>query len=171
MFQTLTWKCLENLSLPFLQSLKTIRVPIKVLAKLIENTSGHLIEVSIDYLRYSYVRHNTEIDNERIIRAIYQNCPNLIYLKIPFKSNNISEFGELLIKCQHLKGLHIIFDDANDDWEDGISIFNWDYLFEVLSKSSPNSLFMFKFYFDVTPKLEQLKSFFDNWRGRHPMLL
>ncbi|GBC30855.2 hypothetical protein GLOIN_2v1777652 [Rhizophagus irregularis DAOM 181602=DAOM 197198] len=38
----ITWNCLENLSLPFLQSLKASRVPIKPLASLIENTSGHL---------------------------------------------------------------------------------------------------------------------------------
>ena len=43
-------------------------------------------------------------------------------------------------------------------------------LFEILTKSSPTSLFKFKFKFHSigTPKLE---SFFDNWKGKHPMLI
>jgi hypothetical protein len=36
---------------------------------------------------------------------------------------------------------------------------------------SPISLFKFKFYFSVSLKSETLKLFFDNWKGRHPMLL
>ena len=50
-------------------------------------------------------------------------------------------------------------------------IFDWDYLFEVLTKSSPTSLFKFKFSFFKAPELESFKLFLDNWKGRHPMLL
>jgi hypothetical protein len=44
-------------------------------------------------------------------------------------------------------------------------------LFKILTRSSPISLFKFKFYFSVSPKPKTLKLFFDNWKGRHPMLL
>jgi len=67
---------LENLSLPILKILKTQGVPFKNLANLIENTKGHLSEISI----YDGI-------NEKLIYAIYQNCPNLRYLKISLKNN------------------------------------------------------------------------------------
>jgi hypothetical protein len=152
------WNCLEDLSLPFLQTLKAKDVPFKVLTSLIENTNGYLNEINISYMR------QYEFDSKCIIQAIYQNCPNLKYLKLLFRSGSISELEKLLIKCQYLDGLFLIIDKnfhSND----------WDYLFEVLAKSSPTNLFKFKFYFIKTPKLESLKLFFDNWKGRHPMLL
>ena len=54
-----------------------------------------------------------------------------------------------------------------------INDINWDNLFRILTKSSPTSLFKFKFFCTLgeAPKLESLKLFFDNWEGRHPMLL
>ena len=50
-------------------------------------------------------------------------------------------------------------------------MFDWDYLFKVLTKSSPASLFRFKFDYNKSIKMDSLKLFFDNWKGRHPMLL
>ena len=53
--------------------------------------------------------------------------------------------------------------------------FNWDKLFKILSKSSPTSLYKFKFCPDRTYseiiELKSLKSFFDNWKDRHSILL
>jgi len=60
------WNCLENLSLPYLQILRAKRVPIKALTSLIENTSGFLIEVKIDYSSHD----DDDISNKRIIRVI-----------------------------------------------------------------------------------------------------
>jgi len=104
--------------------------------------------------------------NKRIIRAIYQNCPKLKYLKLLLRDSNIFELENLLINCQCLNGLYILTDN----------LFYWDDLFEILSMSSPTSLFKFKFgfnYFNSSKpiELESLKLFFDNWKGRHPMLL
>ncbi|RIA84980.1 hypothetical protein C1645_879608 [Glomus cerebriforme] len=158
-FHHMTLNCLDNLTLPSLQILKARRVRIKVLTSLIKNTSGSLIEIKIDYVYHDY------IDNKRIIQAIYQNCPKLKYLLLLFRNNNIVELENLLINCQHMKGLHLLISNT-DDLE-----FDWNYLFEILTKSSPSSLYRFKFDFDEPPKLEQLKLFFDNWKGRHPMLL
>ncbi|PKC03017.1 hypothetical protein RhiirA5_363611 [Rhizophagus irregularis] len=50
-------------------------------------------------------------------------------------------------------------------------VFNWDYLFEILVSSSSPNLFKFKFYFYEAPKLESLKLFLDNWKGRRSILL
>jgi len=95
---------------------------------------------------------------------IGQNSPNLKYLKMRLIRKIISEFEELLINCQYLDGLVIVIDKEE---------FNWNKLFEMLTKLSPTSLFKFKFYyyFENKPKLEFLRSFLDNWKCRHSMLL
>ncbi len=81
------------------------------------------------------------------------------------RNNNILELNQLLINCQYLCELYILVDLYGDR-------INWSNLFNILTKSSPTSLFKFKFQFDdVGPELESLKLFFDNWKGRHPMLL
>jgi hypothetical protein len=154
------WNCLENLSLPFLRILKASRVPIKVLTNLIENTIGTLIEIKIDYIFHD------EINNKRIIEAIYQKCPNLKYLKLVLRNSNILEFEKLLINCQYLEGLFILINNMED-------AFDLEKLFEILARSSPIGLFKFKFsiYSDTIFKLETLKLFLDNWKGRRPMLL
>ncbi|PKK71477.1 hypothetical protein RhiirC2_778369 [Rhizophagus irregularis] len=97
--------------------------------------------------------HN-EIENKIIIKAIYQNCSNLIYLKLLLISENILELEQLLINCQYLIGLYFI----------NKNIFDWDKLFEIL----------FKYKFNKSIKLIKLESlilFINNWKGRHLMLL
>jgi hypothetical protein len=61
----MSWNCLENVSLPFLQILKAKGIPIKALTSLIENTIGYLIGVSV-YDKYY------ESNNERLIQSIYR---------------------------------------------------------------------------------------------------
>ncbi|POG83067.1 hypothetical protein GLOIN_2v1492656, partial [Rhizophagus irregularis DAOM 181602=DAOM 197198] len=157
----MAWNNLEDISLPSLQILKARSVPIKVLASLIENTSGYLTEIKIDRIRHDV------INNKRIIQSIYLNCPMLKYLKLLFINSNFLELENLLISCQYLKGLYIIFEDV---WVSYVMI-DWNHLFEILTKSSPTGLFKFKFYYNGVPKLESLKLFFDNWKSRNPMLL
>ncbi|CAG8623338.1 11039_t:CDS:2 [Rhizophagus irregularis] len=120
-FRHKNWNNLEKISLPLLKYLKAHYVPSKILANLIENTKGNLIEISIIYDR-SY-------DEGRLIHAIYQNCPNLNYLKLSLFSENISEFENLLINCRILNGLVIIGTHENQ--------INWKLLFEILTRSTP----------------------------------
>ncbi|PKC01687.1 hypothetical protein RhiirA5_426302 [Rhizophagus irregularis] len=150
---------LENLSFPFLQVLKSNNIPIEALTSLIMNTKGFLVEIKLDYIRND--RHD-EISNKKLIQVIYQNCPNIKYLKLIISNCGILEFETLLIRCKYLKVLYLIIDDNQ---------FDWNKLFEILSKSSSTSLFKFKLYSDSLPKLESFKLFFDNWKGRHPMFL
>ncbi|RIA92896.1 hypothetical protein C1645_874466 [Glomus cerebriforme] len=145
---------LENVSLPVLEFLKTKRISSKDLVDLIENTKGHLTEISID---------REGDDNKRLIQAIYQNCPYLKYLKLTFNNSNILALENLLINCQYLNGLIIILGNELD----------WDNLFEILTELSPANLFKFKLFFAWHSKVptESLKLFFDNWKSRCPMLL
>jgi hypothetical protein len=150
-----SWDQLAAVSLPFLQILDATRIKTDILASLIEKTKGDLKEIKI------YLTDNDDTNNKRLIRAIYQNCPNLKYLKLLIRNSNILEFEKLLINCKYLNGLYIIMEDID-----------CERLFEILTRSSPTSLFKFKFYFSVPfPKPDTLKLFFDNWKGRHPMLL
>jgi hypothetical protein len=156
---TASWNCLKNLTFPFLQILKSSSVPIEDLTCLIKNTSGSLIEITADRINHD------EISNKKFIQSIYQNCPNIKYLKLLVKNSNIIEFEKLLIRCQYLNGLYILIDDVQE------CEFYWDKLFEALTKSSPSSLFKFKFSSYELPKLETYKLFLDNWKGRRPMFL
>ncbi|PKY50091.1 hypothetical protein RhiirA4_466371 [Rhizophagus irregularis] len=154
------WNHLEKISLPLLKYLKAQFFSSNILASLIENTKGNLIEISIIYDRSD--------DEGRLIQAIYQNCPNLNYLKLSLFNENISEFENLLINCRILNGLEIY-----STHEDQI---NWKILFEVLTRSAPISLFKFKFiYFSIDSylkiDLESLSLFLDNWKDRRSMLL
>ncbi len=154
----------ENLSLPILKFLKAHKVSSKILANLIENTKGHLSEISI------YFYGIDSIDNKRLIKAIYKNCQNLRYLHLLLVNNNINslfstEFKNLLINCQFLSGLVI---ETISDYN---NVFRWDKLFEMLTESSPISLFRFKFFSYEIIELECLKLFFDNWKNRNPILL
>ncbi|CAB5387798.1 unnamed protein product [Rhizophagus irregularis] len=150
-------KYFENLSLPVLKFLKVAKVPSKVLAKLIENTKETLSEISAFY------------DDKILIKTIYQNCPNLKYLNLTIFSNfNTlnSEIENLLINCKLLNGLIIEID------EDKNNEFNWDEFFKILTKSSSNNLFKFKFcFYHNTIKLENIKLFLDNWKDRNSLLL
>ncbi|PKK69532.1 hypothetical protein RhiirC2_850642 [Rhizophagus irregularis] len=150
------WNFIKNLSLPFLQILYVNYIPVILLVPLIENTDGYLNEIAIYDIKYN------DIDCKRIIQAIYTKCPNLKYLKLNLSNYAIFELEKLLINCQYLTGLFIIKS----------GIFNWDTCFEILSKSSPIGLYKFKFgYFCNNIESKSFKSFFDNWKGRYPMLL
>ncbi|RGB28693.1 hypothetical protein C1646_767517 [Rhizophagus diaphanus] len=154
-YHKLAWDCLENVSLPFLQILKTIYVSTKPLTSLIENTNGYLNEIIINDIPHD------DIDNKRIIQIIYKKCPKLKYLKLEFKNSNILELNNLLINCHYLNGLFFIN-----------SKFDWNNLFEILIKSSPINLYKFKFdtIYDNIEK-DSLKYFFNNWKDKHPLLL
>jgi hypothetical protein len=149
---------LENISLPNLQVLKSNIFQINILGNLIINANRSLTKLSVD----NDIPHN-EVENKSIIQAIYQNCPNLMYLKLMFISENILELEQLLINCKYLNGFHFII----------MNLTYLDKLFEMLTTSSPTNLSKFKFNINSyeTIKLESLKLFFDDWKGRNPLLL
>ncbi|CAG8730982.1 17352_t:CDS:2, partial [Rhizophagus irregularis] len=124
------WNCLENLSLPFLQILRTSFISIKPLTNLIKNTNRSLIEIKIDGVIHD------EIGNKNIIQAIYKNCPKLKYLKLMFRNCNILELENLLTNCQHLKMtilnrdvLYLIIEELRNDKNTLISCLSVDKTF------------------------------------------
>ncbi|CAG8594698.1 uncharacterized protein OCT59_015941 [Rhizophagus irregularis] len=118
---------LRELIFTFITNFKTRAILVEILVSLIENTNGHLNKISIDCISYE------EIIN-KIIQVIYQKCPKLKYLKlIPIISENITEFENILIKCQYLDELFISVDNLFDPRE----------LFGILIRS-PIGLFKLK---------------------------
>jgi hypothetical protein len=151
------WSNLEEVSLPLLKFLKAHSMSSRILANLIKNTKGHLIEISILY---------RSIDDGKLIQTIYQNCSNLDYLKLSMYNNDIFEFEDLLINCQFLNRLEVMgmYYSFNE--------FSWNNLFKILTKFSRTRLFKFKFSsyqreFEIIP----LKYFLCNWNDEYPMLL
>src|SRR5256885_14224150 len=115
---------MENVFLTDLKIQKKRKIISKGLESLMKKTKKHLNEISMIY-------------NKRNIQTIYQNCPNLKYLELTLCDKDFSEIEELLINCQYLDGLVIRADIVID----------WNGLFRILTKSSPESLFKLKFYF------------------------
>ncbi|PKC56220.1 hypothetical protein RhiirA1_474315 [Rhizophagus irregularis] len=154
------WCHLEKVSLPGLKVLIANIDSHQNLDRMIKIINGH-------HLHEITLCHNGLVSDanyhRRLIRAIYQNCPNLRYLSMPMMELNFPEFERLLINCQKLNGL--IFKNE--------IFFKYKSLFEILIKSSPISLYKFKIYFNrkFGPKFKLLKSFFSNWKDRHPMML
>ncbi|GBB98116.1 hypothetical protein RclHR1_03140015 [Rhizophagus clarus] len=146
---------LDNVSLPVLRILKAQLVTCKILAGLIENTKGHLTEISLLFIDFNTIR---------LTQAIHNNCPNLKFLRLAlfYTIDSSFEYKNLFTKCQFLEGLII---DAHN------SFFDWDKLFEVLSESTSVNLFKFKFFSTAVIKPTDIKPFFDNWKNKKPMLL
>jgi hypothetical protein len=147
---------IENLSLPNLKILKIKNVSFNTVINIIENTNGHLTEISLFY-------YDDDDDKKikEIIETIYKNCSNLRYFKLSYDIGLIiSELENLLINCKSLNGL--VIDTFNNS--------DIDKLFEILTRSSPITLFKFEFYtFEI--KLKDAKLFLNNWKDRNPMFL
>ncbi|RGB25761.1 hypothetical protein C1646_771317 [Rhizophagus diaphanus] len=148
---------LKNLSFPILRILKVRQIPSKIITNLIESTKGNLVKVKI---------YCDSVNNiKRLIQAIYQNCPNLEYLKLLLLSNAdliFPEFENLLIKCKFLSELVFKTYDAKFDWVN---------LFSILTKSSPISLINFKFDFIKVQDIKYITLFLDDWKDRYPISL
>ncbi|GES93356.1 hypothetical protein GLOIN_2v1671856 [Rhizophagus clarus] len=147
----------QEKSLPTLKILKGNLSSYMILMRLIKSANVHLTTISIRYCSTFYG------DNEvrELIQTIYQNCPNLRYIKVPFKRSNLIDFEKLLVNSKYLDGL--VIDTVKLD-------INCRDLFKILLRSSSLNLFKIKFTFDRI-KFKLLKSFLVNWKGRQPMLL
>ncbi|CAG8560324.1 23077_t:CDS:2 [Rhizophagus irregularis] len=76
---------LKSLNLPNIKYLKISGVPVEILADMIDNSGGHLVEINI------------KETNDRLIKSIYKKCKNLKYLELSIENKNLLEFENLLI--------------------------------------------------------------------------
>ncbi|PKY48241.1 hypothetical protein RhiirA4_463785 [Rhizophagus irregularis] len=154
------WLYLEDVFLPHLKILKARYIPSRILANLIVNTKGKLIEIRILF------QHSK--DNEKLIQAIYRNCPNLNYLQLSLNDINIAEFEKILIHCRFLIGLEIM--ESNGFYP--YNKHDWSKLMKILVNPSSTNLFKFKFFtMNVENMIEALELFLDGWKDRCPIRL
>ncbi|RGB42313.1 hypothetical protein C1646_662301 [Rhizophagus diaphanus] len=149
---------LEETSLPALKILKANLSSQLILIRLIETSNVQLTTISI---RHDLLKVIDEI--RKLTQTIYQNCPNLRYIKLPIKDYALTEFERLLNNSQYLDGLVIDY-EMDFDYKD---------VFEILTRSSPLNLSKFKFDFTKKFRLnfKLLESFLNKWNDRQPMLL
>ncbi|EXX66823.1 hypothetical protein GLOIN_2v1787517 [Rhizophagus irregularis DAOM 181602=DAOM 197198] len=158
----LKWNNIRDLSLLYLQTLKVRNIPINCLTNLIISSGRQLTKICYHY--------KDVFSNKLLIRAIYQNCPNLIYLELLYRNKIILDLEKLLINCRYLK--RIDFNIYHYKELRGYLYVRWHQLFCTLAVSSPPSLFEFVFkYTDENPEFICLKYLFDSWKGRHPISL
>ncbi|GBC18910.2 hypothetical protein GLOIN_2v1878750 [Rhizophagus irregularis DAOM 181602=DAOM 197198] len=147
-FYNTCWNHLENISLPNLKFLKAKRIPLRYLAKLIENTKGKLCEISINSLRYN------DFNYEELIQVIIKNCLNLKYLTLVFRNGDIMELEKLLINCQYLNGLIIVTNKTLSQL-DSLNLFfeKWKGRYPMLLQTVPMySHINLEKYFDIIEK-------------------
>uniref|UniRef100_U9U4T0 Uncharacterized protein n=1 Tax=Rhizophagus irregularis (strain DAOM 181602 / DAOM 197198 / MUCL 43194) TaxID=747089 RepID=U9U4T0_RHIID len=130
-------------------------------------TSKNLVKIRLLNEYYSERSYCKNLE-----QTLANHADNILYLKLT--KQPITNFvfllflhlEKLLINCKDLMGLYFNFDNSYLN-----TYVHWDNFFETLAKSSPINLFRFKFQLYEAPELKSLKLFFDNWKGRHPMLL
>ncbi|CAB5347464.1 unnamed protein product [Rhizophagus irregularis] len=142
---------------------KLIETPKKLLKiRLMSDYYSEIDESFYKVLENSLILHSNNVQHFKITKQPITNIlSSLINLK------------RLELDDNFRYGLYIIVDNTLDGYGSEFSdkVIDWNSLFEILAKSSPINLFKFKIYYQISPKSEFIKSFFDKWKGRHPMLL
>ncbi|CAB4460321.1 unnamed protein product [Rhizophagus irregularis] len=148
-----------------LEIFNTDYIKIDTAASVIKNSGGHIRKILLKYSYYYYEdedEDNFDEDFIILIRSIYENCPLIEYLSIPFSASKerFIEFENLLIRCQKLKSILLISSRYGRKLENG------DEILKILIRSSSKNLREFRFFDSIKFSLEDLKTFFEKWKGR-----
>ncbi|RIA99404.1 hypothetical protein C1645_869974 [Glomus cerebriforme] len=147
-------------SFPKLKVLHIQDASIYTVKKIIEKTEGNLIKLAIYDVEYD--KNCNDNPFKDLIKTIYQNCPNLKFLRLEIRNNVLNDFEKLLINCNQLEGL--VFEHCR--WE----LYFIDVgknLLNLLAKSSSINLCNFKFYHGWKFTHHFLNLFFEIWKERN----
>ncbi|EXX73270.1 hypothetical protein RirG_061740 [Rhizophagus irregularis DAOM 197198w] len=158
MLNTLVYNDLEILNIDYITIGET--------SIIIENSGGHLKEVSLKPYDFIYSQDNFSDESLIFIRKIYENCPLIEYLSLAFLpcKNHLIEFEKLLQVCQNLKLLLLITSNYYETKEEILE--NRKEILKILIRSAPTNLREIRFFNDFNLPLEVLEEFFEKWRGR-----
>ncbi|GBB92353.1 hypothetical protein RclHR1_00020056 [Rhizophagus clarus] len=154
-YSTSTMNGLHSVKLPKLQILRVCYLT--EVKELIQNTSGYLKTIKI---------HNQKAENLKaedliqVINAIYQNCPKLEYLCIPYANTIDDALGDLFINCNQLKDIEI-YDGYPDD------PLNGDIVLKILLKTNPKKLQRIEMKGEWNFSVEGFEEFLDNLEERN----
>jgi hypothetical protein len=102
------------------------------------------------------------------IRKVYEYCPSIEYLSIAFypSKDHFSEFEKLLKICKNLKSLLLVILNLDKIETINEKMKNGEKLLQILIRSAPTNLKEIRFFDKFRFSLENLKEFFERWRGR-----
>ncbi|CAG8772089.1 13069_t:CDS:1, partial [Funneliformis caledonium] len=151
----------KQLTFPSYPNLKVIDLN---LSYSVASIAAYRIILKSHNLQIIVLRFNAYNYSENILSAISQCCPKLKYLKFYLDKGYLPIFRQVLINCQLLEG---IFIDTNRKYlsQHGIE------LLKMLTTSAPLGLYKVHIGNFSYFKMECLKTFFENWKGRKPLLL
>ncbi|CAB4442328.1 unnamed protein product [Rhizophagus irregularis] len=160
MLNTLVYNDLEILNIDYISIGHT--------STIIENSGGHLKEVSLKPYDFIISKYNFSDESLIFIRNIYENCPLIEYLSLVLflSRNHFIEFEKLLQVCQNLKLLLLITSNNYMQRTDEEILEDRKELLKILIKSAPTNLREIRFFDDFDVSLEVLEEFFEKWRGR-----
>ncbi|GBB89116.1 hypothetical protein RclHR1_01580017 [Rhizophagus clarus] len=148
-------------SFPNLQYLETAFLPFSKECDLIEKSNGSILDIDI-------CRMNNNIEgigyNKKLIKVISTNCPNIERLNIEIEIENLCGIREVLINCLRLIKLQLSITNNEDKCA-------CDELLEILVEFSPKTLYKLTFCTNFIFTPDGLKNFFENWKGRKPLIL
>ncbi|GBC00881.1 hypothetical protein RclHR1_00040032 [Rhizophagus clarus] len=135
---------------------------------IIENSGGHLKEISLKPYDFVYSDDNFIKDSLNFICKIHENCPLIEYLSLAFSPSkcHFIEFEKLLKNCQNLKLLLLITSNFNTNETEEEILENGKILLNILTRSAPPNFNELRFFEDFKFSLYALEEFLENWRGR-----
>ncbi|GES83941.1 hypothetical protein GLOIN_2v1771472 [Rhizophagus clarus] len=159
---------LEKLRMMIYNELEVINIDfnrLEIISNLIENNGRNLKKLLFKpYEIVDLIYTGYDENSLNFIRKVYENCPSIEYLSIifpPLKEHFI-EFEKLLKICQNLKSLLIVISsNVHENYEGK--------LLEILIRSAPTNLKEIRFGGELKFSLENLKEFFEKWRGRNAL--
>jgi hypothetical protein len=135
---------------------------------IIENSGGHLKKISLKPYDSIYYEGGFSEVSLTFIHKIYENCPLIEYLSLPFlpSKNHLIEFEKLLQVCQNLKSLILITSNyyIREIYEGMLE--NRGEILKILVRSAPTNLREIRFFDEFDVSLEALEEFLEKWRDR-----
>ncbi|GBC32288.1 hypothetical protein GLOIN_2v1764020 [Rhizophagus irregularis DAOM 181602=DAOM 197198] len=159
---------LKSLVYNDLEILKIDYITIDEASIIIENSGGHLKEVSLKPYNFVYYGGNFSEESLIFIHKIYENCPLIEYLSLTFSpsKDHFTEFELLLKVCQHLKSLLLVTSNIYIRETEESTLKNGEELLKILIRSAPINLRELRFFNNFKFSLEALEEFLEKWRGR-----
>ncbi|RIA79554.1 hypothetical protein C1645_63245 [Glomus cerebriforme] len=143
-------------------------ITIDKVSNIIENSGGHLKEISLfKYCEYYDFDENFNEDSLNFIQKICEHCPLIEYLSIAFSptKKHFTEFEKLLKVCQKLKSLLIVILNFDEMESPEKILENGEEFLKALISSAPTNLREIRFFNEFKISLKALEEFLKNWRG------
>ncbi|CAB4464639.1 unnamed protein product [Rhizophagus irregularis] len=159
--KTLVYNDIEVLDIDYFTISETLII--------IENSGGHLKEISLKPYDFIFDDDNFSDKSLIFIRKIYENCPLIEYLSLALfpSRNHFIEFEKLLQVCQNLKSLLLITSNYYTYETEEEILENRKEILKILIKSAPINLREIRFFDDFNFSLEVLEEeLLKKWRDR-----